>query len=236
MNNNNLKVFIVIPAFNEARMIGSVIEDIKKEGFNNIIVVDDGSKDNTYEIAKDKGVIALKHIINRGKGAATQTGLDAAKLMKADITVTIDADGQHLPSNIKTLVDPIINDECDVSLGSRLIKNDGMPLLKHIINFVGNLITYFFYGILVTDSQSGFRAYNAKANALIETTMDRYEFESEILHQVKDHNLKYKEFPISVRYTDYSKTKYNDIKYFQAQSLFNGFNMLFKMIIKSITR
>jgi len=225
-----------MPAFNEEASLRTVLRDIEKEGFCKIIVVDDGSTDKTYAIAKEMGCVALKHTLNRGKGAATQTGLDAAKLLKAKIVVTMDADGQHVAKDIKSLVKPIQEKKCDVTLGSRLLSKKGMPLTRKIINLIGNIITYLFYGIYVTDSQSGFRAYSAKANALIDTTWDRYEFESEILQQIKNANLKYIEVPIKTMYTEHSKSKYNNVTIpnFEAQRLTTGFKMVFRMIIRSI--
>lgn len=233
------KIVIVMPAFNEAAAIAKVIKSIQDEGYKNIVVVDDGSIDNTQQIAKAAGCHSIRHIINRGKGAATQTGFDAAKKLNADVVVTIDADGQHNPKEIASLVNPIINNEAEVTLGSRMIaKKVNMPLARKIINFVGNLITYFVYGIYVSDSQSGFRAYSAKANSIIYTYMDRYEFESEILQQIKRHGLSYKEVPITVRYTKHSMSKYDEIKDsipdFRPQNFMNGFRMIFKMIINSI--
>ncbi|MCX7881206.1 MAG: glycosyltransferase family 2 protein, partial [Patescibacteria group bacterium] len=91
------KVFIIIPAFNEEKAIGSVIASIKKEGWKNIIVVDDGSEDETFEKAKREKVIVLRHILNRGKGAAVKTGVEYAKLKNPEIIITFDADGQHNP-------------------------------------------------------------------------------------------------------------------------------------------
>lgn len=226
--------WVVLPAFNEERIIRKIIYSIQKKGFTQIIVVDDGSLDNTYSIAKEMNCIALRHVINRGKGAATQTGLDAAKILKADIIVTMDADGQHLAKDIENLVRPIWKGTCDVVLGNRLLTKEGMPLTRRIINLIGNIITYLFYGIYVNDSQSGFRAYSAKANRVISTTMDRYEFESEILQQIKSAKLKFIEVPINVRYTKYSKTRYNDLPSFPRQRFTNGINMLYKMIIRSI--
>lgn len=228
------KLYIIAPVFNEAKAVGYVIKDIMKNGFKNLIVVDDGSLDDTYSIAKKMGCIVLKHMINRGKGAATQTGLDAAKLLEADIVVTMDGDGQHLASDIKRLVRPIKEGRCDVTLGSRLLKKEGMPISRRIINLLGNIVTYLFYGIYVSDSQSGFRAYSKKANEVINTKMDRYEFESEILQQIKNVGLKFIEVPINVKYTKYSKTKYNNIPDFPRQRLTNGIKMLYKMVIRSI--
>jgi glycosyltransferase involved in cell wall biosynthesis len=87
-----MRTYILLPAYSEEKIIKDVIKDIQKEGYKNIIVIDDGSPDNTYEVAKSTKVIVLKHPINRGKGAATQTGIDTAKLLNADIIVTMDSD------------------------------------------------------------------------------------------------------------------------------------------------
>jgi UDP-N-acetylglucosamine---dolichyl-phosphate N-acetylglucosaminyltransferase len=229
------EVFIIIPAFNEAKAIGKVLDDLLAIGYNKIIVIDDGSRDETFNISKNKGVVALRHIINRGKGAATQTGIDAARLLGADYAVTIDADGQHNPHEIESLLEPLFEDKYDVALGSRLISKSKMPLSRKIVNRIGNLITYFFYGIYVSDSQSGMRAYNRKALSCINTTFDRYEFESEVLHQINIHKLRYIEIPITVTYSDYSMNKWKHIQDVPAQTFMNGFKMVFKMIIRSIT-
>src|SRR4030042_5166562 len=98
------KIFIVIPAFNEEPVIRDVITKVKKEGYSNIIVVDDGSPDSTSAQAKKAEAIVLRHILNRGKGAAIKTGMEAAKIMGADIVVTFDGDGQHDPKDIKKVI------------------------------------------------------------------------------------------------------------------------------------
>jgi glycosyltransferase involved in cell wall biosynthesis len=123
-------VFIVIPAYNEETVIGDVIAEIRQAGYGNILVVDDGSRDATYEKVKETGVLTLRHRLNRGKGAATKTGIEAAKLEGADIIVTMDGDGQHSPADIEQLVAPIRDGHCDVVLGTRLKDPRGMPKYK----------------------------------------------------------------------------------------------------------
>jgi glycosyltransferase involved in cell wall biosynthesis len=225
---------IILPAYCEGKVIKKVIKDIQKEGYKNIIVIDDGSTDNTYAQAKSTGVIVLKHPINRGKGAATQTGIDAAKLLDADIIVTMDSDGQHNPKDIKKLIQPIKNNKADVVIGSRMINNKDMPKSRVIMNKIANLITYLFFGIMATDSQSGFRAYNKKAYNSVYTYLDRYEFESEMLGQIKNAKLRVKEVPIKVIYTDYSKSKYKHMNEFSAQGLFNGIKMVVRLVENSL--
>lgn len=226
------KIYIVLPAFGEEKIIKEVIEDVKEEGYKNILVVDDGSKDRTFIEAKKTGVNVIKHVINRGKGAATQTGITAALLLGADIVVTMDSDGQHNPKEIKLLVDPLIKDVADVIIGSRMLNGKDMPKARKFMNIMANIITSIFYGIYVSDSQSGFRAYTKKVLKGVTTHLDRYEFESEMLGQVK--NQRIKEVPIKVIYSDHSYNKYKGIKNFSPQGLLNGIAMVVRMIENSL--
>ncbi|PIZ00275.1 glycosyltransferase family 2 protein [bacterium (Candidatus Howlettbacteria) CG_4_10_14_0_8_um_filter_40_9] len=219
-------IFIVIPVYNEGSIVGSVIDEIKKAGYEKIILVDDGSKDNTLEV-QEKEIVFLRHYINRGKGAATKTGFEAVKLLGAKILVTMDGDGQHDAGDIEKLVRPIVEEECDVVLGTRKFTVGEVPRIKILYNFVGNFFTWFFYGLWVTDSQSGFRAYSKKAIDVIDTKTDRYEYDSEVIREIKKYNLKFKEIPIKVRYTTYSKSKASK------QGFLNGIKTVFKMLISS---
>lgn len=224
MNKKEKNIWIVIPAFNEETAIQAVIEEIRKFGYKNIIVVDDGSSDNTYQIAKNSGATSLRHKINRGKGATTKTGIEAAKILGAEIVVTLDGDGQHNPADIAKLTAPIEFENFDVALGTRLLNPKGMPFHKIIANKIGNFFTWYLYGLWVTDSQSGFRAYSQRAINLIDTRADRYEYDSEIIREIYKYKLKYKEVPIEVRYTQYSMGK------IQKQGFWNGLKTLYKMV------
>lgn len=224
----NKEIFIVIPAFNESRVVLDVIDEIKQCGFNNIILVDDGSQDDTFEKAQKAGVIALKHKINRGKGAATKTGIEAAKLLGADIIVTMDGDGQHDANDIQKLIKPILSGKKDVVLGTRLKDPRGMPFYKRIQNYIANIFTWYLFGLWVTDSQSGFRAYSKKAADLINTKYDRYEYDSEVIREIFVYKLKFEEVAIKVSYTEYSTTKA------QKQDFTNGLKTLYKMFLKII--
>lgn len=222
-------IFIVIPAFNEESVIQDVLKEVQNAGYQNIIVVDDGSQDQTRKKAQEiQGVTALRHKINRGKGAATKTGVEAAKLLKADIIVTMDGDGQHDPKDIRKLIEPIIENHCDVVLGTRLVNPKGMPLRKIIANYVGNFFTWYLFGLWVADSQSGFRAYSKHAAEVINTRYDRYEYDSEIIREIYVYKLKYKEVPITVRYTEYSMGKIHK------QGFINGTKTLYKMVLRLI--
>ncbi|MEK6916316.1 MAG: glycosyltransferase family 2 protein [Nanoarchaeota archaeon] len=199
-----MKTFIVIAAYNEERKIGSVLKDLKKK-YDTIVVVDDGSKDKTAEIAEKKGVIVLRHPLNRGQGAALKTGIDYALQNNAEIIVTYDADGQFLVEDIKKVVAPVEKKQADIVLGSRFLgKTINMPFSKKIVLKLGVMVGFLLYHIKITDSQSGFRALSRKAAEKIKLTADRMEHASEFFWEIMKNKLKYKEVPITVIYDDYS--------------------------------
>src|SRR5919202_4629639 len=121
------RVVIVIPAYNEERSIVAVIRGLKQRGFARLIVVDDGSSDRTSELARQEGVILLRHILNRGLGGALGTGINAALRLGAEIIVPFDADGQHVPNGVGRLLEPIEAGEAEVVIGSRMLDPRGMP-------------------------------------------------------------------------------------------------------------
>lgn len=201
-------VAIVVPCYNEGEIIESVIDGIADIGDFKIIVVDDGSSDATFQnLLNKKDILILRHRVNRGKGAAVKTGIMAANLLSVDIVVTMDGDGQHYPTDIATIIDPILNDEADVVLGTRMMDSEGMPFIKVIANKIGNLFTWLLYGLLVSDSQSGFRAYSRYAALIIDTKADKYEYDSKVIREIKNNRLRFKEVPIGVCYTEYSMGK-----------------------------
>lgn len=205
------QTYIVIPAYNESEVIGSVLDELHKQNYRNIIVIDDGSTDSTGLKAKEKDVVVLRHMLNRGKGAAVKTGIEAAKLLRADQIVTFDADGQHEPQDIKEALKRL--EKFDVVLGRRNFQEKHIPIFKKLGNFVGNIITWLVHGLWVQDSQSGMRAYSKKAIDLIETLADRYDYDSEIMREIVRNKLSYTEMPIHVRYSEYSQKKANRQSY-----------------------
>src|SRR3989344_133234 len=217
-----MKVVIVIPAYNEENTIGKVIQNLNKRNYNNIIVVDDGSSDSSYEVAKNEGAIVYKHCINRGLGGALNTGISAALLEDADIIVTFDADLQHNPNDIKKVMKPVLDGEVDVAIGNRISK--GMPLTRRIGNIGLDLVTYLLFGIYVNDTQSGLRVFSRDAAEELDLRTNRMEISSEIIEEIKDKNLRLKSVPIKPIYTDYSLSKGN--------SVFSGFKILYKLIIR----
>ncbi|MCW5212024.1 glycosyltransferase family 2 protein [Desulfobulbus sp. TB] len=223
-----MNTVIVIPVYNEAEVVGQVIEDVKDHGFPHIVVVDDGSADESWCVASAHDVLALRLKVNRGKGAAVKTGIMAANLLGADVVVTMDGDGQHNPADIKPLITPILEGKSDVVLGSRLLHREKMPWVKMIANSIGNLFTWLFYGLLVSDSQSGFRAYSRYAALIIDTKADKYEYDSKVIREIKNNRLRFTEVPVQTLYTDYSKGKKNK------QGFLNGLVTLYRMVWKMI--
>ncbi|MEM2192042.1 MAG: glycosyltransferase family 2 protein [Candidatus Hadarchaeales archaeon] len=197
-----MNVWIVIPAYNEERMIGDVIDGLHRNGWKNVIVVDDGSKDRTAEIAKSKNAVVISHRENMGLGAALRTGISKAKELKADVVVTFDADGQHDPEDVEKVVAGL--DGADLVIGAR--KFIGIPLNKRIGNFVLNVFTRLLGGPFV-DSQSGLRAFGAKALKEIQIRSNRYVVSSEIIVQAGMKKLKIKEVPVKCYFTSYSKAR-----------------------------
>lgn len=223
-------VYIVVPVYNEARVIERVVRDIRAAGWYYIVVVDDGSRDDTFRTAAAvKGTVVLRHRLNRGKGAATKTGIEAAKRLGAEVIVTMDGDGQHDPADIRRLVRPILSGGCDVVLGCRPMNRKRMPLVKILANYMGNLVTLVFCGMWVNDSQSGLRAYSRHAAELMDTRGARYEYDSEVVREIRTHDLPYCEIPIRVHYTEYAAAK--PVK----QGFVNGIRTVYRMIVNRLT-
>lgn len=218
------KIFIVIPAFNEESVISEVIAKIKKVGYKNIIVVDDGSSDKTFAKAKTTSITVLRHALNRGKGAAIKTGIEAAKIMGADTVVTFDGDGQHDPKDIKKIIQ-LLEKGDSIVLGVRSF--DKVPILKRLANLFGNSFTWMIYGMSVKDSQCGLRGFSKSALDVIDTQNDRYEYDSEVIREIYKNKLKYSEVPIKVYYTKYSQQKK------MKQGFANGIKTLYRMIISA---
>jgi len=179
-----------------------VLDALKRERWRNIIVVDDGSRDRTAEIVRSKRTLVIRHKRNMGLGAALRTGLAKARKLGADCVVTFDADGQHDSKAVGLLVKAL--NDADLVIGVR--RHLGIPLHKRLGNFGLNLITWFFSGVL-TDSQSGSRAFNKRALKRIRIRSNRYEVSSEIIIQARQKGLRLREAPVKCFYTKYSKAR-----------------------------
>ena len=194
----NSDIFVIIPAYNEENNINRVINETKKYT-NNIIVVDDGSKDQTSKEAEKAGVIVLKHIINLGKGAALKTGCDYAIKQKASKMIVLDADAQHEPSQIPDFLNEL--KDVDVVLGYRKLSKE-MPFVLKFGNWFINKMTKLLYGIRLHDTQCGYRAFTSDAYKKIRWKASNYSMESEMIANLGKRNLKFKELPIKTIYAD----------------------------------
>ena len=212
--------FVIIPAYNEQELIGKVIKGAK-EYSNNIIVVDDGSKDNTYENAKSSRVIVLKHTVNLGKGAALKTGCEYAFQNGADKVIVMDADTQHDPKEIPKFLEAMETN--DLVLGIRKVP-DSMPLVLKFGNKFINRTLGLLHGINVPDSQCGYRAFTAHAYDQIKWDAADYYVETEMLIKAGKKNLKYTLIPIETIYSD---------KY-KGTTVLDGVKIVMKMVVSKI--
>jgi UDP-N-acetylglucosamine---dolichyl-phosphate N-acetylglucosaminyltransferase len=213
---NKDSIWVVIPAYNESKHISNVIKKTK-EYCKNIIVIDDGSRDDTYEIAKNSDVYVLKNIVNMGKGAALKTGCDFAIKKEATIIIVMDSDGQHNPEDIIPIIKKLENN--DILFTYRKFSKK-MPLILKIGNIMINRFTRLLYGINLKDTQCGFRAFTSIAYKKIRWNASDYSMESEMIAKAGKHKLKYVEYPIETIYSD---------KY-KGTTVIDGFKIIFNMI------
>ena len=194
-------VWIVVPAYNEGQRLDRTLAGLRR--FQpRVIVVDDGSVDDTSAIALRHDVAVLRHALNCGQGAALQTGIDYALGQAAGVIVTFDADGQHSADAIEALVEPIRTGLADAVLGSRFLGTaEGMPLGRWLVLKAGILFTRICSRIRVTDTHNGLRAFSAAAARRIRITQNRMAHASEILDEIRRHGLRFTEVPVTIRYS-----------------------------------
>lgn len=222
------EVFVLIPTYNEGKVILATIAPLLKEGYT-VVIIDDCSTDGTAEILKDSPIIYLRHFINLGQGAALQTGIDYCLSKNVKYVITFDADGQHNYAEIPALLMPVATGKLDVAMGTRFKRKEDIaqiPKLRKIILKVAVFVNGIFTGLWLTDAHNGFRALNALAMTKIKLKENRMAHASEILSQIKQHNLRYDEIPVKIVYTDYSKMK--------GQSSLNSFNILIDLLLKNL--
>lgn len=222
-----MRTIAVIPAYNEESRIGKVISEVLPYA-DCVVVVDDASKDRTAQVAEEAGATVIRHRLNRGQGAALKTGTEAALGQGADIIIHMDADGQHDPKMIPDLIKPIESGEADVVFGSRFLgkKPTNMPWIRKVYFYLAKLFNTMFVGISkdVSDPQSGARAISAKAAKQIKFQQDRAAHCSEILRLVTQSELRWKEVPVHVRYTEDTLKK--------GQSFMEAFRILWHLVIR----
>jgi len=191
--------WIVIAAYNEGSRLAMTLKSIT--GQASIVVVDDGSSDDTFEVARSFPIWVLRHPINCGQGAALQTGIDFALAHGAEAIVTFDADGQHDPADLPNMLTPVLSGEADVVLGSRFLgSTQSMPWSRRLLLKLAILFTRLTNGLRLTDTHNGFRVFSRKAAQQIRIRQPRMAHASEILDQIAKHQLRYVEVPVTVRY------------------------------------
>lgn len=217
-------IWVVIPAYNEQKVLAGVLQELLdcNPSFN-IVVVDDGSSDNTAAVARKLPVHVLVHPINLGQGAALATGMQYALQQAAEVVVTFDADGQMCPQDIDTLVSQVQKEGIDVALGSRFLSSapTGISRRKKILLKLATIFTKLTTGLEITDTHNGLRAFRAQALQKIVITQNQMAHASEVLSEIARNKLVWREVPVTIRYTRYSKSK--------GQSIFNAINILFEL-------
>jgi len=211
------EVWAIIPAYNESRKIVNVISNVKKY-CKNIVVVDDGSKDSTSDVAESEKVIVLRHIINLGKGAALKTGCDFAVKKGAKQIIAIDADGQHDPKEINHFINALKGK--DIVFGYRRFTKT-MPFIFRFGNSFINFVIKLLYGIDLMDTQCGYRAFTSSAYKKIKWNASDYTMESEMIANTGKNHLRHSEIEVETIYEDRHK----------GTTVFDGVKIVFDMII-----
>ena len=207
--------YVIIPAYNEETRVRPVIEGIAEKGFK-MVIVNDGSSDNTLEVLMDsqrkypKNIFIYNHIINRGVGMAMQTGFEAVLRYKPRFIVNIDADGQHSVDDLEKVIEPLVTGRAEAVIGVRPLKD--MPKSRNIANAIMNLLTRIFYGVDVSDSQTGFRALTIDALNKITINAQGYLISSEFIREINDNNIPFEEVTIQTIYTPETQAKGTNYK------------------------
>lgn len=219
-----MPALIIIPAYNEARKIKEVVSSVKSAGDFDVLVIDDGSGDDTAKIAKSAGAVVVRHKINRGQGASLKTGIEYASHSCYGTVVFFDADGQMSADEINLLIDKL-SGGYDVVLGSRnLGRAINMPVTRKIVKKLALIFTKLTTGLNITDTHIGFQAWRFDALKRIRLDQDRMAHASQLLSEISRLKLRYAEAPVTINYSDYSIKK--------GQSIFNSFRILWDLLIK----
>jgi polyprenyl-phospho-N-acetylgalactosaminyl synthase len=219
-------VWIIIPAFNEAGVVGELIADVRSV-FDHVVCVDDGSSDGTGDIALRAGAHLVRHPVNLGQGAAIQTGVEYARRQPgAEVFVTFDADGQHRVKDVVAMIDRLSRGDVDVVIGTRFGR-PGLskpPLLKRVVLQTAARLSPRGRRLGLTDTNNGMRVFNKTVADGLDITMSGMSHASEFLMLVDENRWCVAEEPVEVLYTDYSKSK--------GQPLLNGVNIVFDGLLR----
>ena len=222
-----MKTAAVIPALNEDTRIVDVIKSAQKY-VSTIIVIDDGSTDKTGAVSEKAGAIVIRHVENCGSGAATMTGVEAARAMNVDCIVPLDADGQHDPKDIPAMLAPITKRKADIVFANRFGQRNSIPAIRRLFNAIGNLVTFAATGRWVADSQCGFKVFGPKVVEQIDLRMSGFEYCSEIVRESVQQKWRVAEVPTKVIYSEYTLAK--------GQSFSSGVKTALKILLRSFLR
>jgi glycosyltransferase involved in cell wall biosynthesis len=201
-----MSVWVVIAAYNEAKVIAGVVGDVAGRGYH-VVVVDDGSADDTAGRASAASIV-VRHPVNLGQGAALQTGIDWALQHGADVVVTFDADGQHRSADIEPLVTALRAGRAEFALGSRFLgRTIALPPARRLLLRAATVFTQLTTGLRLTDTHNGLRAMTRRGTSAIRLRQNRMAHASEILAQIAASGLPYVEVPVRIEYTAYSLAK-----------------------------
>ena len=219
------RTWIVIPMYNEASVVGTVIEGLR-EVFPFVVCVDDGSTDGSQEAARAAGAVVVQHPVNLGQGASLQTGIEyALNDPELDCIVTFDADGQHRVVDAQAMAERIKSGEAEIVLGSRFLdKRTKLSPAKRLVLRTAAVQSRMATGLALTDAHNGLRALSPKVARGIHLTQNRMAHASELVHQIAEMKPKWVEQPVEIIYTDYSKAK--------GQSLLNSVNIIADLLFR----
>jgi glycosyltransferase involved in cell wall biosynthesis len=199
--------WVVCPAFNEAKTLGTVLAGLRAGGYR-VVAVDDGSSDDTGRIASEYATAVVTHPVNLGQGAALKTGIDYALSRGAEFIVTFDSDGQHRVSDIPRLLDALVQNRADFALGSRFLgRPQNMPVLRKLLLRAATIFTSVTTGLYLTDTHNGLRAFTRRGALALAFRQNRMAHASEILSDIAASELRYIEVPVTIDYTEYSMAK-----------------------------
>jgi polyprenyl-phospho-N-acetylgalactosaminyl synthase len=225
----NSHIWVVIPAYNEEKVIARVLSDLMQQPYQ-VVVVDDGSTDHTVAKVLEFPVILLRHAANLGQGAALQTGLSyALRQTEMRYIVTFDADGQHHPEDIARLVGALEDGPVEVALGSRFMAGGQAIKIRRLKWVVLKLAIFFMRmvtGLALTDTHNGLRAFTREAAQRIHISQNGMAHASEILSQIAEQKMKYVEVPVKISYDAYSISK--------GQSVWNSINIFWEIITRKM--
>jgi glycosyltransferase involved in cell wall biosynthesis len=206
------RAWVVIPAYQEANVVRRVVDGVRRFA-SRVVVVDDGSTDETAQEALAAGATVLPHVVNLGQGAALQTGIEYALARGAEFVFTFDADGQHAPESLAAMASTLERTGAEVVLGSRTLGNaENIPMARRLLLRAAVLFTWMHARLPVTDTHNGLRLFTRDAAARIRIAQARMAHASEILSEIRRLGLRFAEAPVTVRYTDYSLAKGQKLK------------------------